>query len=240
MKLKLTLKNISNLIFLIILLNFQTITFSQENKKQNPWIIKINTTALIDIFSFPTVQLAVEKKINNSFSVQTEVGYQLYDLWYNIDTTSVKVGGFKINTEGRFYLFNYFKNEKTKKRFIDGIYTGIQVFYNENKYNQTTQYYKSNIESGTYFTDNFGVIKKIYGTNLAVGFQKMFNQFLIEPYIYFGYRSKKVENINREFDPSLGHIEDNGPHDFFGHSDKEESSGNSANFSFGFRVGYQF
>lgn len=236
---KLNLKNILKLIALIILFTYPRMSFSQEINKQSSWIIKATPTALVDFFSFPTVQIAVEKKINNSFSIQTETGYQLYDMNYEVDTASVKVSGFKINAEGRFYLFNYFKNDKTKKRNSDGLYTGIQIFYRENKYNQITTYYKDET-NGDDFVDNFGVIKKIQGVNLALGFQKQFNRFIMEPYIYLGFMNRKVKNTNREFNEDLGHIENNGPHDFFGYYSKEESSGNYVNFAYGFRVGYRF
>jgi hypothetical protein len=233
-------KNIWKLTFLFIFLNFTCISFSQEIKKQSSWIIKGNTTALIDIFSFPTVQFAVEKKINNYFSIQTEIGYQLYDLRDKADTVSVKVGGFKINTEGRFYLFNYLKKNKNRKRNSDGIYAGIQAFYRENKYNKSLSYTKEGDESMTLFDDSFGVVKTVYGANLALGFQKQIHKFIMEPYIYIGYMNKKVENPNREFNKNLGHTEDIYVHDFFSSFDKEESSGNMVNFSFGLRLGYRF
>ena len=76
--------------------------------------------------------------------------------------------------------------------------------------------------------------------NLAFGFQKQFHRFIIEPYLYFGFMNRNVKNPDREFNEDLGHIENNGNHDFFGFSSKEESSGNYGNFSFGFRVGYRF
>ncbi|REH01239.1 hypothetical protein [Flavobacterium aquicola] len=232
------------ILFLLILFICSSISFSQEIRKQSSWIIKTNPTALIDIFTFPTVQLAIEKKINDSFSIQTEVGYQFYDMGSGIDTVSVKVGGFKINTEGRFYFCNYFKNDKTKKRNSDGLYTGIQVFYRENKYNESTSYYKSEIDDyETYeddFVDNFGVIKKNYGANLIFGFQKQFYRFIIEPYFQLGCMNRKVKNIDREFNEDLGHIENNGNHDFFGYYSKEESSGIDVNLGIGFRIGYRF
>jgi hypothetical protein len=232
---KLYLKTIS----LIILFIYSNKSFSQDINKQSSWIVKLNTTALIDVFTFPTVQFALEKKINNSFSIQTEVGYQFFDMGNEIDTVSVKVGGYKINAEGRFYFCNYFKNDKAKKRNSDGLYTGIQIFYRENKYNESTAYFKDTMYEDN-IIDNYGVIKKIQGVNLIFGFQKQFNRFIIEPYLHLGLMNRKVKNINREFNEDLGHIENNGPHDFFGYYSKEESSGIDVNLGFGFRVGYRF
>ena len=42
---------------------FSINTFSQELKEEN-WILKLNATQLIDIFSYPTLQISVERKIN--------------------------------------------------------------------------------------------------------------------------------------------------------------------------------
>lgn len=232
------------IIAVLILLNFQNSTFAQEPKEESSWIVKLNTTALIDIFSFPTVQFAIEKKFNNSFSVQTEMGYQLYNV-RNVDTASVKEGGYRLNVEGRFYPFSHFKKDKTKKRFSDGIYTGLQAFYRENKYNAETNYYKSeydyeNPETATSFVDNYGVIKKASGVNLALGFQKRFHKFVVEPHMYLGLIHKKVRNKDLEYNNNLGHFPDNGPHDYFRELDFESSSGTYFNFAVGLRLGYCF
>lgn len=230
---------------LILLLNSLNFFAQTEETKPKNWIVKWNATAAIDAITFPTIQFAIERKLGSYFSVQTEAGIQAYSFKNNVDTLSVNDSGFRLMAEGRFYLFNYLKKDKTKKRNSDGLYTGIQGFYRENKYNETTTYYKSeydfeNPETATAFEDNFGVIKKAYGINLALGFQKQFNKFVIEPHMYLGFMNKKVKNKDREFDENLGHVEDNGNHDFFNHTDKEESSGNYFNFALGFRIGYKF
>jgi hypothetical protein len=183
--------------------------------------------------------LLLKKKNNNSFSIQAEAGYQFYDMGNEPDTASVKVGGYKINVEGRFYFSNYFKNDKTKKRNSDGLYTGIQVFYRENKYNESTSYFKHTMYEDN-VVDNYGVIKKNYGVNLIFGFQKQFSRFIMEPYLLLGFMNRNVKNTDREFNEDLGHIENNGNHDFFGYYSKEESSGTDVSLGVGFRVGYSF
>jgi hypothetical protein len=236
------------ILILIILFTWPSISFSQEINKLSPWILKLNTTALVDEFTFPTVLIGVEKKINNSFSIQTEVGYQLYDLSNEPDTTHVKVGGYKISIEGRFYICNYFKKDKTKKRKSDGLYTGVQVFYRENKYNESVTYSKDETPINdplndpipiNDYEDNYGVIKKVLGLNFGIGFQKQVHNFIWEPYVHLGIMNRKVRNTNREFNEDLGHIEYYG-HNFARGISKEEDSGYSGNFGFGFRVGYLF
>lgn len=228
------------LLSLITLLFCFTSSFSQEEKDERSYILKLNTTAFVDGFSFPTVQLALERKFNNSFSIQGEFGLQLYELGSSVDTVSLDAKGFKAIGEGRFYFLNYYKKDKSKKRVSDGVYAGLQVFYRENQFSRNTSYYIEGTENEELYKDNFGVKKKIFGANLALGFQKQFGHFVLEPYMYVGFMKRDIENFDRSYDPELGHIEDNGPHDFFGDTDMKESSGYKANFSFGLRLGYRF
>ena len=227
------------LLSLITLLFCFTSSFSQEEKDERSYILKLNTTAFVDGFSFPTVQLALERKFNNSFSIQGEFGLQLYELGSSVDTVSLDAKGFKAMGEGRFYFLNYYKKDKSKKRVSDGVYAGLQLFYRENQFSRNTSYYIEGSENEELYKDNFGVKKKIFGANLALGFQKQFGHFLLEPYVYVGIMNRDIKNFDRSYNPELGHVEDNGPHDFFGDTDMKESSGYKANFSFGLRLGYR-
>lgn len=105
------------LLFLSTLLFCFTSTFSQE-KDERSYILKLNATSLVDGFSFPTVQLALERKFNNSFSVQGEFGLQLYELGQSVDTVSLDAKGFRAMAEGRFYFLNYYKKIKTRKEYL--------------------------------------------------------------------------------------------------------------------------
>jgi hypothetical protein len=228
------------LLFLFALLFCLTSSFSQEEKDEHSYILKLNTTSLIDGFSFPTLQLALERKFNNSFSLQGEFGLQLYEIGGSVDTVSLEAKGFRAIGEGRFYFLNYYKKDKSKKRVSDGVYAGLQLFYRENQFSRNTSYYIEGSENEEKYKDNFGVKKKIFGANLALGFQKQFGRFVLEPYMYFGIMNRDIKNFDRSYDPKLGHLEDNGPHDFFGDTDMKESSGYKPNFSFGLRLGYRF
>ncbi|MFC6097981.1 hypothetical protein ACFPVY_15105 [Flavobacterium qiangtangense] len=214
--------------------------FSQEKNDEHSYILKLNATALVDGFSFPAVQFALERKFNNSFSVQGELGLQLYDLGNSVDTVSIDSKGFRANAEGRFYFLNYYKKNKSRRRISDGVYAGFQAFYRENQFSRNTSYYFEESENEELYKDNFGVKKKIFGANLALGFQRQFGHFVLEPYMYIGIMNRHIKNFDRSYNPHLGHVEDNGPHDLFGDTDMEESSGYKANFSFGLRLGYRF
>jgi hypothetical protein len=236
-------KNIWKIILILIVLHFQSITFAQEIKSKK-WIVKWNSTAAIDGSSFPTVQFAVERKLGSNFGIQTEAGIQVYNFnRKNADTLSVNTSGFRLMTEGRFYLFSYFKNDKAKRRKSDGVYTGIQIFYRKNSYNERNYYYlnKSNYDNYTNkITDDYGIKKEVYGINLCLGYQIPINNFVLEPYVYIGGLKRNIKNFDRSYDENLGHVEKDNIHGFISFNDQKEMSGKAENFAFGFRVGYKF
>ncbi|MGX7668269.1 hypothetical protein [Flavobacterium pedocola] len=229
---------------LFVFVTFSTSAQTEDTKPKN-WIVKWNTTAAVDVFSFPTIQFAAERKLNNYFSVQTELGVQLYDLGKKTDTISVNTSGYRVITEGRFYFYDYFKKKKaddsnTAKEKPTGIYTGIQVFYRRNSYNYDQSYYRneSDYDTATNMqTDELGVNKEVYGINLCFGYQMSVQNFVLEPYMYVGGLKRNIKNFDRKYDTNLGHIPKDNIH-YFG-KDLEEMSGTDGNFSIGFRVGYR-
>lgn len=226
-------------ILIILIISLSSLqSFAQEKTKDN-WIIKWNSTAAIDAFSFPTVQFAVEKKINPYFSVQLESGIQIYD-FRKVDTTIVNTNGFKLMTEGRFYLFNYLNKEKSSARKSGGFYTGIQFFYRKNDYNFKQDYFLNETDYENYTnlqSDIFGVKKEVFGANISLGYQIPFKRIIFEPYMYLGTLNRKIKNISREYNTNLGHISKDEIH--YRGMDLYEESNNTFNFSFGFRIGYK-
>ena len=49
-------------LFTILFVSLSTVMFAQTTDSMGSWIAKVNTTALTDITTFPTIQLSVEKK----------------------------------------------------------------------------------------------------------------------------------------------------------------------------------
>ena len=233
-----TLKNICTIVDVLIVLTLQNSASAQEVKEDKSWIVKLNTTALIDVFSFPTIQFAVEKKIVPYIGVQAEAGIQPY-FPQSADTLSVKNSGMRFMAEGRFYIFNYLKKDKSVQRKSDGLYTGIQVFYRKNSYNDRINYYTDESHT-TEYQDDFGIKKEVYGMNITFGYQIPFNRFILEPYCYLGFFKRNIKNFNREYNENLGHIENGYVHDFSGAYDLQENSGNAENISVGLRIGYKF
>ena len=222
-------------IITIIILIFSVNAFSQELKETN-WILKLNTTQLIDVFSYPTLQLSVERKINPYFSINAEVGYQLYD-FKKVDTLFLKPRGFKTNIEGRIYPFKLINKRAKSNR--GELYIGVQLFYRANQSTNVVDY--SPISDSTkLYKDYFGTKRTAKGFNITFGSQiSISKKIILEPFIGFGLLNRSIKNSEIQYNPNK---------DFRGGTDLvplfqglnlEESSGSLFNFCTGFRIGYR-
>ncbi|MEW5676143.1 hypothetical protein ABGT15_07505 [Flavobacterium enshiense] len=233
-------------ILFVSLICLNVFSQTEETKPvEKKWVAKLNATALIDGFSFPTIQFAVERKLGSYFSVQTEAGIQAYNINRRVaDTLSVNTSGFRLMTEGRFYIFKYLKKDQSKTRRADGFYTGIQLFYRKNSYNERQYYYHDEISSENYenrLTDDFGIKKEGYGMSLCIGHQIPFNNFIIEPYTYIGFLKRKIKNFDESYNENLGHVlDDIDNHPTVRDFDDESDSGTLENIAIGIRIGYKF
>jgi len=230
-------------LLLLVILTSLSIRAQENEKKESTWTLKMNMPQLVDLFSFPTVQLGAEKKINDYFSVNAEVGLQLYnDAYSDTDTIFLKARGFKANIEGRIYFIKLFKPGYQKA--AGGFYCGLQAFYRHNQYTSSLEYYKEyeeEIEDRKEYVDYLGVKKTGYGLNVTLGFQKKVgNHFIFEPYLGIGGLNRIVKNSNREYNRYIHNLED-GLHfsEYYDFMDTSESSGWIVNFTMGFRLGYR-
>ena len=218
---------------------FSLNAFSQEVKEKK-WILKLNTTQLIDAFSFPTIQLSAEKKLNPYLGVNAEFGYQLYEFKFNpnLDTISLKPKGFKANLELRFYFQKLNKSLNIANR--SQLYIGAQIFYRQNQKSSSVEY-RRNENDSIYYDDNFGVKKSAKGINLTFGNQISISENIIfEPYLVVGYMDRKIENFDLEYNKEK-HVGDknDGIPILIGY-DIDDKSKQNINFGFGLRVGYRF
>lgn len=230
------MKNFILIISLFFLLN----TFSQDVEEKK-WSIKLNTTQLIDVFSFPTVQLSAERKLNSYLSVNAEFGRQFYEFNTEIDTLQLKPKGFKANLEFRCYLLKLLNSRKVSTK--NELFCGIQFFYRQNQKSNSIEYRRKDDEvHSTYFEDNFGVLKTAKGINLTLGDQIVLsNSIVLEPYILLGYMDKKLENTGLVYDKEK-HVADknDGIPIFVGLDIADKNGENKINFGFGIRIGYRF
>lgn len=224
--------------FVIIILTFSMNIFSQKLKERK-WILKANTTQLIDIFSFPTLQLSAEKKLNQFLSVNAEFGYQVYEFKTEIDTTILKPKGFKANLELRCYFEKLIKNRNQTKK--NEFYIGMQLFYRQNQKSNSVEYRRIDDEvNSKYYDDSFGVKKSIKGINLTFGDQiSISERIILEPYLLFGYMDKKVENFELEYKKEKHTADRNDGMPLLVGFDIAEENKNNVNFGFGLRIGYR-
>lgn len=219
----------------LFILTISTLIFAQKSKESN-WILKLNATQLIDVVSYPTLQISAERKINPYFSVNAEIGYQLYD-FSKPDTIFLKSKGFKANLEGRVYLFKMLHSRIESKR--NEFYVGLQLFYRENEGTNSVDYSPKSDETKLY-TDNFGTKRTARGFNITFGNQiSMSKKIILEPYIALGLMNRKINNSDIEYNEAKDTRNGTGLKPLFQKLNLEESSGNVFNFCFGLRVGYR-
>jgi hypothetical protein len=161
-------------------------------------LLKGNSTALIDIFSFPTLQLSLEKEVVKNLSFSTEFGYQIYSA-RKVDTAFIHPKGLKANIEIR--LYNLFGKQQTDKgiRYTDleGSYLGLNLFYRTNKYTTGIPY--SKLSDTLHYNDCFVVDKKNRGVNIIWGYQQSFSRgLLIDFYVGLGLMKIQLKNSHRE------------------------------------------
>ncbi len=227
--------------FLFISILLPALGSSQS--KPDKWALKFNATAFIDIFSFPTLQFGVERKLNDRMSVQVELGFQPYSNHSNIDTTFLKDTGYKLMVELRHYFGAEIKMsaDESRQSGMMGIYFSGQFFHTQNTYNASQSYF--DIASTTFPSggiDFFTVKRSKLGGRVLFGRQgKIFSRFIYDTYIGLGGVVTEITNAHREFDPAVhGKVE---CIDFcFDRKELSEESGPSVSFSYGIRLGYVF
>lgn len=222
----------------IILLTFSIHVFSQELKEKE-WILKANTTQLIDIFSFPTVQVSAEKKLNSFLSVNAEFGYQVYEFKTEIDTTILKPKGFKASVEFRCYFQKVLKHRTVSKR--NEFYAGIQLFYRQNQKSNAVVYRRIEDDvNPTYYDDSFGVKKSVRGINVTFGDQIAISEkIILEPYVLLGYMDRNIENYELKYTDEKHTGDRNDGIPLLVALDIADKNKNNVNFGFGLRIGYK-
>lgn len=198
--------------------------------------MKLNATQLIDVVSYPTLQISGERKINLYLSINAEFGYQIYD-FSKADTILLKSKGFKSNLEGRVYLFKLLNSRIESKR--NEFYVGLQLFYRENEGTNSVDFSPKNDET-KFYTDNFGIKRTAKGFNIMFGNQiSVSKKMVLEPYLGLGMMNRKINNSDIEYDEIKDTRNGTGLKPLFQKLNLEESSGNVFNFCFGLRVGYR-
>lgn len=223
---------------IIILLAISNLSFAQKiRNNRTTFICKLNVTSLIDVVSFPTVQISVEQKLSRDFSLSAEFGYQLYSE-KNTDTIFLSPEGYKANIECRYY---FYKSTKGNAPGLEGGYLALRPFYKQNHYNSYIPF-QTESDPVNWNDDEFGVKNKTYGLCFIIGFQKSISKKLIfDLYAGLGIVNRKVENTDLQYNKDAGDkMGGTDFNQFIWTFDLSESSGISGNIPFGFRIGYKF
>lgn len=222
---------------LIFFLCFSNLIYSQIRYDRSTWIVKGNITALFDIFTFPTIQVSVEKRVTRYFSITPEIGYQFYNFRHT-DTTFYDPYGFRTNIEFRYYISQFINAGLSSKNVR--YYVAVQPFYTKNQYNTIITYYRRDYPN-VWIDDEFGVRKNTFGLDAIFGFQKpVSDKVVIDLYGGIGILKRTLSNTQ------LYYNEDSG--DVLGGSqigkylkglNFSESSGIYPNIMVGIKIGYK-
>lgn len=222
---------------IIIFLCLSNLTWSQISYDKNTWILKGNATSLFDIFTFPSVQLSVEKVISKQFSICPEAGYQFYDFRHT-DTAFFSPKGFRVNVEFRYYLAGYYNSGLSGK--LPRVYTGLRPFYRQYQYNATIPYQTKN-DNDNWKDDDFGVKNRSFGLYGILGFQQSVSRkIVLDFHAGLGIIYRKIKNTGLQYNKDAGDIL--GGTDFiqfYENQNLEHSSGLWGSFLVGMRIGYK-
>ena len=222
---------------LVLLAWFPLLAYGQRDSAN--MAVKLNIASPFDVFYFPTVDLALEHRLGDRFSVQGEAGYQLYRFG-SPDTVFITPSGHKLKLEMRFYRpFEGLRGTPSGHGSLSGFYTGFNIFYRAEKYNASILYTQK--DDTTTYRDYFWTDKSAWGGNLLFGYQEIYwGRLIIDGYAGIGVLDRKITNNFRDYDPSKGHSE--APCDdldcVLSGRDLAEKEGVGANLTLGFRVGY--
>lgn len=107
--------------FIIVLLLF-FLFLKSAAQKQNIRI-KFCPAVLIDDISFSAIQGGLEFKLSDRLTLYNELGIKYRKSYIdNTDTSFIKLSGYKIKTEIRYYL------QRMGKSMFDGFYCGANAF----------------------------------------------------------------------------------------------------------------
>ena len=207
------------------------------NYNKPTWSVKVNASSLIDIFTFPTVQLSVEKQLSDYISLSAEGGYQLYN-FSHADTSFVNPTGFKANLEFRYYLSKFLTTRLSNK--LGKAYIGLRPFYSQNQTN-TSISYQTPADPVKWIDDDFGLKNSTYGLNFILGFQKTITEKLfVDLHTGLGIMQRTVKNYELQYINGPGYsLAGTELIKFFKRLNLSESSGLWGNVLFGFRIGYK-
>lgn len=219
----------------ILLVLLPVCSFAQQKDNAPNSYLKFNLLSVIDVLSFPTLQLSYERNISNNFSISAELGYQIYNARHS-DTPFILPKGYKANVELRYYGWLNKLFARSGGSELKNVYAGVNFFTRNNQYNYQLSYTQS--ADTTRMKDCIWVDKQIFGFNLVLGYQSMLTKrIVLDAYASLGIMQVNIKNYERNFSKSTDKLQgvDLGP--LFQSMNLSEYTGLSPNINFGMRLG---
>lgn len=172
-------------------------TFRPVKNSFDPYqdIIKLSPLKLIDPIN-PSVELSWEHRTGMRFSTQFMASVILpRSVWDLADGYNPHRKGFRLALEERYYIF---------KSAPNGLYTAFEInylnteYYSQDFFGEGPDYYDS-LEVDNSYLDEFEIKKKTLSMNLKLGYQTIFNRFVLDFNFGFGGRYRDVRHYDRLF-----------------------------------------
>jgi hypothetical protein len=202
--------------------------------------VKLNFLSPVDVFNFPTIDLSLEHRITNSFSISAEGGYEAYH-FKNPDTSFVHPTGYKLATELR--LYRPFKSPAVKRTMhssLTGFYIGADLFFRKEQYNAAVEFTKPGADT-TVYIDNYWSSKKATGVDLTFGYQwKPFDRVVADAYLGIGMLQRTISRHELTYSEKEGdEISTSSRTDsIFAAKDLREKNGPGLSLAFGVKFGF--
>jgi hypothetical protein len=201
---------------------------------------KLNFFTPVDVFNFPTIDLSVEQRITNNFSITGEGGYEFYH-FTNPDTMFIDPKGYKLRAEMRLYHpFTSWGEKKLMHTSLTGTYLGLDFFYRQEQYNSALEFKKAGGDT-TVYIDDYWTRKKAGGVNLTFGYQwTPFRRIVADAFLGIGYLHRTVIKHELDYSEKDGDViaTSTRTDTFFANKEMREKSGPGLSLAFGVRIGF--
>jgi hypothetical protein len=222
---------------LLLLISFPA--FAQRDSTIN-MDVKLNFFSPIDVFNFPTVDLSIEHRVTNNFSLTAEGGYQFYR-FNNPDTQFINSSGYKLAAEARLYRpFKSVAQKRAMNSSLTGFYLGANFFYRQEQYNTAVEFTKSGGDTAVYI-DNYWTRKKAVGSNLTIGYQwQPYRRVVADAFVGIGMLRRNIARHELTYSEKDGdEISASSRTDsFFSEKDLREENGPGLSLAFGVKIGF--
>jgi len=182
----------------LFILFFSVSGFSQDSAQYDKLVLKINPLSVIDIGSFPTIQLGVEARLTHRLALEFDYAHSYIS---HIGKDIYNLKGYKSSLELRRYF-----NQRPNKR---NYYLALRVFFSERSYTDkgTLNVWGDTLDNDSTYEAAYHVRKTVFTSSLIAGYERHFSKrFSFDLFVGLGYRGRRVfksyphENMHAHID----------------------------------------